>query len=137
MKAIAKWVKGMLFEASGTSEHIVSMDADTEFGGEDKGVRPMELFLFGLGGCTGMDVLSILKKMRKELESFEIKIEADRAENHPKVFTHIRLLYILKGKDLKEKDVEKAVNLSKERYCSAGVMLGKSAKLDYQFKILN
>ena len=136
MKSTFQWMKGMKFEASGISQHAVVMDAANEFGGQNQGPRPMELVLFALGGCTGMDILSILKKMRKEVESFEIKIEADKAEEHPKVFTHIRVLCLLKGKDLKEKDVEKAINLSKDKYCSVGAMLGKTAILDYQFEIL-
>jgi RNA 3'-terminal phosphate cyclase (ATP) len=97
MKATVKWKDGMNFEATGVSNHAVSMDAAEEVGGKNLGPRPIELLLFGLGGCTGMDVISILRKMRKEVTSFEMEIEADRSEDHPKVFTHIRVKYILKG----------------------------------------
>ena len=136
MKATVKWKKGMYFEATDMSNHVVPLDADEEVGGKNLGTRPMELLLIGLGGCTGMDVISILRKMRQEVESFEIRIEAYRAEDHPKVFTYILVKYLFKGKNLREKDVEKAVNLSKDRYCSASVMLGKTAKVEHQFEIL-
>ncbi len=136
MKATVKWKKGMYFEATDMSNHVVPLDADEEEGGKNLGTRPMELLLIGLGGCTGMDVISILRKMRQEVKSFEIRIEAYRAEDHPKVFTYILVKYLFKGKNLREKDVEKAVNLSKDRYCSASVMLGKTAKVEHQFEIL-
>lgn len=136
MKITVKWKEGMNFEATGVSNRAVSMDAAEEVGGKNLGPRPMELLLFGLGGCTGMDVISILRKMRKEITSFTIEIDADRAEDHPKVFTHIRVKYFLKGEGLREKDVEKAVNLSKERYCSVGAMLEKAAIVDHQFTII-
>ncbi len=137
MKVTVKWKDGMNFEAIGVSNRAISMDAAEEVGGKNLGPRPIELLLFGLGGCTGMDVISILRKMRKEITSFTIEIDADRAEDHPKVFTYIRVKYILKGEGLREKDVEKAVNLSKERYCSVGAMLEKAAIVDHQFTIID
>ncbi|MEW5806241.1 MAG: OsmC family protein [Acidobacteriota bacterium] len=137
MKGTIKWREGMKFEAYSTSGHTIIMDAAPEVGGSNQGPRPMELVLLALGGCTAMDVISILKKMRKEIESFEIKLEAERAEEHPKVFTNIKVLYTLKGKNLKEAEVERAMNLSKDKYCSVGRMLNKVAKLAYQFLILN
>ena len=136
MKVTVKWKEGMNFEATGNSHHVISMDAAEEVGGKNLGPRPMELLLFGLGGCTGMDVISILRKMRKEVESFEMEIDADRSEDHPKVFTHIRVKYLLKGKNLEERDVEKAVNLSKDRYCSVGAMLNQVARVEHLFTIL-
>jgi len=136
MNGTIKWIDGFKFEGSADSGHPIILDAAEHAGGTNQGPRPMELLLLALGGCTGMDIIVILKKMRKEIESFEIKLEAERAGEHPKVFTKIRVTYLLKGKDLKASDVERAIGLSKEKYCSVGGMLNKVADIDYQFKIL-
>ncbi len=137
MKGTIKWKEGFNLEAISNSGHSIIMDAAQESGGTDKGARPMEFLLLALGGCTAMDILVILKKMRKEIESFEVQMEAERAEEHPRVLTKIKVLYLLKGKDLKESEIERAVNLSKDKYCSVGAMLNKVAEIDYQFKILS
>ncbi len=124
----------MSFTGTTDSGHAITLDAEALHGGADRGPRPMELLLIGLGGCTGMDVVSILRKMRKNIVSFKINISAERAAEHPKVYTDIVLEYIVEG-DMEEKDVEKAIVLSQERYCSASAMLGKSAKITYSYKL--
>ncbi len=125
----------MQFEAVTGSNHRVTMDAEKAHGGDDTGARPMELLLAGLGGCTGMDVVSILKKMRKQVTNFTLNIHAERAAEHPKVYTSITLEYIIEG-TMEEKDVERAIELSQNKFCSASAMLGKTAKLSYTYKLL-
>ncbi|MGB9735442.1 MAG: OsmC family protein [bacterium] len=129
------WKDGMRFDAVPDSGHTVVMDAEKEHNGTDAGPRPMELLLVGLGGCTGMDVVAILKKMRKQINNFRLNITAERATEHPKVYTDIRLEYIIEG-DMEEKDVERAIELSQHKFCSASTMLGKTAKITYTYKLL-
>lgn len=134
-KARIKWTGGMQFVGKADSGHAVVMDADGNNGGEDSAVRPGELPLIALGGCTGIDVVMILNKMKVHIEAFEITIEAEAAEEHPKVLTKIHVLYTLRG-DIPESKVKKAVKLSHEKYCSVGAMLGATAKTSYEYKIL-
>lgn len=122
-------VKGATFAAKGTSGHWVMMDASPEVGGSNGASRPMEMVLFGLGGCTAVDCEMILKKMKVPVEQIEIDIDSKRSEDHPKVYTEIDMVYHFWGKDLNQKKLEKAVTLSKESYCSASAMLGKTAKI--------
>lgn len=129
------WKDGMRFEGVTEAGHTVTMDAEQLHGGADAGSRPMELLLVGLGGCTGMDVVSILKKMRKHIKGFRMNINAQRSGEHPKVFTNISLEYILEG-DMDEKDVQRAVELSQDKFCSVSAMLGKAAKITYSYKLL-
>lgn len=136
MKAEARWVDGMTFVAKGSSGHYVVMDSRKEFGGTESASSPMEMVLFGLIGCSGFDVVSILKKMRMLPESFEIKAETERNQEHPKVFTKIHLKYIFTGADLKAENLERAVQLSQEKYCSVAAMLKKAAELTYEI-VLN
>ena len=105
-------------------------------GGENLGVRPMEMLLLGVAGCTMIDVVTTLKKMRQDLSHCETKINAERATEHPKVFTDIHIQFIVKGKDLDSKKVDKAITLSAEKYCSASIMLGKTAKITHDFEVL-
>lgn len=135
MKTNLKWLGNMALVAKGESKHWVPMDADSKVGGEEAGTRPMEMILMGLGGCTSMDVISILKKMRVPLEDYEMEIKAERAENHPKVFTKIELKFIFYGKGIKEKQVARAIELSEETYCSASAMLKKTAEIKTTFEI--
>lgn len=128
----AEWLGNMKFRVHTPSGHEVVMDASREFGGEDGGPRPMELVLVALMGCTGMDVVSILKKMRVEDYQFEVETGYERASDHPKVYTRIHLRYIFKGKDLPRDKIEKAVSLSQERYCSVAAMLKRVAPLTYE-----
>jgi putative redox protein len=134
-KAQIKWTGGMQFVGKADSGHAVVMDADGDHGGEDSAVRPGELPLIALGGCTGIDVVMILNKMKVPIEAFEIAIEAETAEEHPRVWTKIHVLYTLTG-DIPESKVKKAVKLSHEKYCSVGAMLGATAKMSYEYKIL-
>ncbi len=129
------WKDGMRFDGVPDSGHTITMDSDKAHDGTDLGARPMELLLVGLGGCTGMDVVSILKKMRKYIKNFRLTISAERAAEHPKVYTTIALEYILEG-DMDEKDVERAIDLSQQKFCSASAMLGKAARITYTYKLL-
>ena len=122
---------GLKFESSNDEQKSVMMDAHLEVGGEGQGMTPKELLLAGLCGCTGIDVVSILKKMRIELDDFYMTVDADEAEEHPKIFTNVRMEYHLKGKNLIREQVEKAVNLSQEKYCSVSAMFKTFANLSY------
>lgn len=126
----------MTFVGESGSGHAVVMDGAPEHGGRDMGVRPMEMLLLGLGGCTAFDVVSILKKSRQAVTDCEVVIDSDRAEEIPKVFTRIHVHFIISGKGLDPTKVEKAVNLSADKYCSASEMLGKTAKLTHDFEIV-
>lgn len=117
------------------SGKTIDMDGSPEIGGQDMGVRPMETVLMGLGGCASMDVLSILKKMREEVLDYEVEIEADRAEDHPKVFTKIKVNFKFYG-NIKKENVEKAIRLSMEKYCSVTHMLNKTATITDTFEII-
>jgi len=131
-----EWNEKMSFEGLTHSNHKIVLDASEDSGGENKGPRPMELFIVGLMGCTAMDVISILTKMRKKVKSFKIEVEAEKATEHPKVWTDINLKYILKGNDLDEKSVNTAIELSQSKYCSAAATLRRSgAKINYSYII--
>ncbi len=129
------WKDGMRFEGIPNSGHTVVMDAEKIHDGADTGARPMELLLIGLGGCTGMDVVSILKKMRKHIQHFKLNIDAERASDHPKIYTKINLEYIIEG-DMEDGDVRRAIELSQDKFCSASAMLGKAARITYTYKLL-
>jgi len=115
--------------------HEIPIDADEQFGGQDKGPKPKGLTLTSLAGCTAMDVISILRKMRVEPDDFSVEAEADVSDEHPMVFTKIKLIYRLTGKDLPRDKVEKAVQLSQERYCGVSAMLQKATPLAYEIII--
>ena len=131
MKCRVKWLDHMTFVGESGSGHAVVMDGAPEHGGRDMGVRPMEMLLLGLGGCTAFDVVSILKKSRQAITDCEVLIDSDRAEEIPKVFTRIHVHFIISGKGLDPVKVEKAVNLSADKYCSASEMLGKTAEITH------
>ncbi|UCE28406.1 MAG: OsmC family protein [Candidatus Coatesbacteria bacterium] len=114
----------------------VTMDGPKKLGGSEAAVRPLELFLIGLGGCTGMDVISILTKKRAPLDGLDIHIEGDRAGEHPKVFTEIRIKYVFYGTGLKPKHVEEAISLSQDKYCSASAMLKKTCEVKHEYEIV-
>ncbi len=122
-------------EAKNEQGTIVHMDGSPEIGGEELGARPMQLILMGLGGCTSMDVLSILKKMREEVKSYKVTVDAERATDHPMVFTKIHVHYILEG-DLKKENVEKAIALSMDKYCSVTHMLNKTAAITHSYELI-
>jgi len=136
MKARIKWVEQASFVAESGSGHAVVMDGAQEFGGRNLGPRPMEMLLMGMGGCTAFDVVSILKKSRQAIRDVVAEVSAERAEDHPKVFTKIHVHFIVSGHDLDPKKVERAVELSAEKYCSASIMLGKTAELTHDFEIV-
>ncbi len=135
MNLSVNWVDGMLMVGKSHSGHSITMDGPKEIGGENLGVRPMEMLLLGVAGCTMIDVVSTLKKMRQNLTHCETKISAERANEHPKVFTDIHIYFIVKGKDLDSKKVEKAITLSAEKYCSASIMLGQTANITHGFEV--
>ncbi|HQF30568.1 MAG TPA: OsmC family protein, partial [Hyphomicrobiales bacterium] len=114
----------------------IVMDGAPKHGGNNEGARPMELLLVGMGGCTGFDVVGILKKARAELDSLQIQLEAERADATPAVFTTIHVHFVLTGKGLKTELVERAINLSAEKYCSASIMLGQTADITHSFEIV-
>ena len=136
MNVSVNWVDGMLMVGKSHSGHSITMDGPPEIGGENLGVRPMEMLLLGVAGCTMIDVVTTLKKMRQDLTNFETKLSAERADEHPKVFTDIHIQFIVKGQDLDPKKVEKAITLSAEKYCSASIMLGKTASITHDFEIV-
>lgn len=135
MKTKIKWLGEMALNAKGDSNHWIPMDAAPAVGGSDAASRPLELLLMGLGGCTSMDVISILKKMRVPLDDYEMEIEAERASEHPKVFTKINTKFIFYGKGIREKNVERAIELSETVYCSASEMLRKTAEITTTYEI--
>lgn len=137
MKARAKWVEGMAFMGEAGSGHAVMMDGAPEYGGRNIGIRPMEMLLIGLAGCTGFDVVSILKKGREAVTGCEVEVEAERATTDPKVFTKIHLHYRITGRDLSRAKAERAVTLSKEKYCSASIMLGATAEMSYALDVID
>ena len=136
MNISVNWVDGMLMVGKSHSGHSITMDGPPEIGGENLGVRPMEMLLLGVAGCTMIDVVSTLKKMRQHLTQCETKVNAERANDHPKVFTDIHIQFILKGEKLDQNKVEKAITLSAEKYCSASIMLGKTASITHDFEIV-
>ena len=137
MKCRVKWLDHMSFVGESDSGHSVVMDSAPDAGGRNLGVRPLEMLLLGLGGCTAFDVVSILHKSRQQMVDCEVEIEAERAEDIPKVFTKIHLHFIVSGKDLDQNKVAKAIALSADKYCSASRMLEKTAEITHDFEIVN
>jgi len=136
MKMRIKWNDGVSFLGETESGHTVLMDGAPEVGGRNLGLRPMELVLMGTGGCTAFDVVMILKKSRQDISNCIVEIEAERATEDPKVFTRIHYHFILTGNNLKPPQVDRAINLSAEKYCSASIMLGKTAEMTHDFEIV-
>ena len=138
MECTVSWMgqDGMSFAAEVGSGHLVNMDGAPDAGGRNLAPRPMELLLAGAGGCTAFDVVMILKKARQQITGCKVKLEAVRAETEPKVFTHINMKFIVTGKGLDPIRVEKAVSLSHEKYCSATIMLGKTAEITHSIEIV-
>ena len=131
------WKGKIAFEGKTESGHSVLMDAKPELGGEERGPGPMELLMVALGGCTAMDVVSILKKMRVDLESMTINVDSEQATEHPKVFTKINIEYNFTGENIKEENVKKAIELSQGKYCSVSAMLKEKAEITYGWNIIN
>jgi putative redox protein len=136
MTAVAKLETDMCFEGAAGSGHRVLLDAPETGGGQNAGFRPMELLLVGLAGCTGMDVISILRKKRQLVTGYEVRVHGIRAENHPMVFEDITVEHIITGHHIQHEAVSRAIELSESRYCGAGAMLGKVARLRHMFCIV-
>lgn len=135
MKARIKWVEGISFLGETESGHAVLIDGAPEAGGRNLGPRPMETVLIGLGSCTSFDVLLILRKARQHITDCVAEISAERAATDPKVFTKIHVHFIITGSNLKPEQVERAIKLSAEKYCSASIMIGKTAEITHDFEI--
>lgn len=136
MECTVRWHEGMSFIAETGSGHLVPMDGAPEAGGRNLAPRPLELLLAGAGGCTAFDVVMILQKGRQDLVDCAVKLTAERAAEDPKVFTRIAMHFIVKGRGLKPEAVERAIHLSAEKYCSASIMLGKTATLSHSWEIV-
>jgi putative redox protein len=138
MESTVRWLgeSGMSFSAEVGSGHIVNMDGAPEAGGRNLAPRPMEMLLAGAGGCTAFDVVMILKKARQPITGCEVILKATRADTDPKVFTHIHMEFIVRGKGLDPERVKKAVELSHDKYCSATIMLGKTAEITHSIAVI-
>ena len=130
--AKVSWVDGALFVAEAGSGHTFTMDGSAEVGGRNLGARPMEVMLIGMGGCTAIDVVSMLKKQRQDITGVEVSLVGERATDHPMVYTEVKLVYTVRGRKLNKALVERAVSLSDEKYCSATAMFKKSAKVTHE-----
>lgn len=136
MEVTITYTGGASFRGDTGSGHAVIMDGAPEFGGEDKGARPMEMLLLGLGGCTSFDVMLILNKSRQDVRDCVAEIRAERADKPPKVFTKIHIKFVVTGKGLDRAKVERAIKLSEEKYCSASIMLAKTAEITNELEII-
>lgn len=136
MEAKVKWVDGVMFVGESGSGHAVVMDGSPEYGGRNMGPRPMEMILLGLGGCSSFDVVEILRKGRNDFVDCQVEINAERADTIPSVFTKIHLHFVVTGRDLKVSAVERAIKLSADKYCSASIMLGKTAEITHDFEVI-
>ena len=136
MKATVTLQEGSTFEGVAGSGHRVTMDVAPEVGGRNLGLRPMEMVLLGLGGCTAIDVLHMLRKGRQPITDMRVELDAERADDVPKVFTRIHLHFVLTGAGLDPHKIERAINLSASKYCSASMMLNKTAEMTHDFEIV-
>ncbi|TAN44262.1 MAG: osmotically inducible protein OsmC [Nitrospirae bacterium] len=134
--ATVKWVDGLQFVGETGSGHAIVLDGDTEFGGKNTGVRPTELLMIGLGGCSGMDILSILKKKRQKVSSFEARITANKTKTEPVRFEKFNVEYVVTGENISEEAVKRAVELSMEKYCSVKLTLENKAEVSFSYKIV-
>ncbi|MDH3831573.1 MAG: OsmC family protein [Gammaproteobacteria bacterium] len=137
MKARVKWVEGVTFVGESASGHAVVMDGPPESGGRNLGIRPMEMLLLGMGGCTAFDVVMILKKARQPVTDCVVEMQAERAATDPRVFTRIHVHFVVSGSGLSDKQVARAVELSAEKYCSASIMLGKAAEISHDYEVVS
>lgn len=135
--ALVKQLKGITFVGKADSNHWITMDGPENFGGSNAGIRPKELLLLSLAGCTGSDVGSILSKKKVKLDNFEMNITAEMAETHPQVYTKIHLEYVFYGKNIQHKDVERAIELSLSTYCSVTAMLQKAMPIEHSYRIVD
>jgi putative redox protein len=136
LEAKVTYVDGLQFIGEGSSGHAIVMDGDVSVGGRNTGTRPTELLLIGIGGCSGMDIASVLKKKKQDVRGLEINVKGEKAENYPKKFTDIDIEFVIKGRNISDDAVKKAVELSMERYCSVKATLEGSAKITWSYKII-
>ena len=136
MQAKVTYIRGLQFVGDTPSGHALVMDSDPSFGGKNTGPKPMELLLLGAGGCSGMDIISILKKKKQDVTGFEISVTGEKAEDYPKKFTHIILEFLVKGRNISEEAVKKAIDLSMNKYCSVKANLEGPAKITFSYKII-
>ena len=137
MQAQVKWLEGVAFQANSESGHELVMDGSPEYGGQNRGARPMELILIGLGGCAAFDVVTILKKARQDITDVRCELQAERFDGIPAIFTKIHLHFVVTGRAVKPNQVEKAIHLSAEKYCSASKMLGDGGvEITHDFEII-
>ena len=136
MNSKIKLIEDMQFIGTADSGHAVVMDAPPSVGGKNTGSKPSELLLMAYGGCTGMDVISILRKKKQDVSGFEMNVKGDTPDTHPRSFTDIHIEYIVKGKDISEEAVKRAIELSQDRYCMVGNTLNKAAKITYSYQIV-
>lgn len=136
MDAKVTWHDGLHFTGVADSGHEVTLDGSPKVGGSDKGARPLELMLMSLGGCTGMDVISILRKKRQDVTDFEVKVHAEQTDSHPYVYTNVTVEYIVTGHNIDPKAVERAIDLSENAYCPAQAMLVKAAPIKHIYQII-
>lgn len=136
-KAYIKQINGISFIGKTDSNHWIAMDGPEDFGGSNAGIRPKELLLLGLGGCTASDVVTILQKKKVKVDNFEINITANLTDEHPKVYTTMNVEYVFYGNDIQEKDVARAIDLSLTKYCSVTAMLKNSVEITHTYKIIN
>jgi putative redox protein len=136
VKASVTLDRGLIFSGNAGGGFSVKMDASPTVGGDDSGFRPMQLLLVSLGGCTAMDVLSILRKKRQDVTGFEVQLDARQAEEHPRIFTHINISYIIRGRGIRSGAVERAIELSETKYCPAQAILAKSATIEHIYEII-
>ncbi len=137
MKTRIKWVEDVTFMGEAGGGHAIIMDGPPAEGGRDRGPRPMEMLLLGMGGCTAFDMVTILKKARQPITDCVVEIEAQRADAIPKVFTKIHVHYVITGHGVKDSHVKRAVELSTKKYCSASIMLGEAAEITHDYEVVN
>jgi putative redox protein len=136
VEAIVTLVGDMEFTGTAISGHSLTMDADDVVGGKNAGFRPMELLLVGFGGCSGMDVISILRKKRQAVSGLEIRVKGEKTDSYPKIYKTVHIEYLVKGRDVQKEAVERAITLSLEKYCSVGATLAKAGTITHSYKIL-
>jgi putative redox protein len=136
VEAKVNLIKDMQFSGRATSGYSLNMDADDAFGGHNAGFRPMELLLVGFGGCSGMDVISILRKKRQPVTGLEINLKGERSDDHPRIYKEVHIEYVVKGTDVGKEAVERAIALSLDKYCSVGATLAKAGKITHSYRIV-
>ncbi len=137
MKATLKQLDGLSLMAYANTNHWIAMDAPSELGGNGAGSRPMEVMLMGIAGCAAMDIIAILKKKKMDVRNFEVEVDADKADEHPQVFEKIRFKYKVYGKDVKEKDVKRSIELTDEKYCGAIEVIRDKVEIEHDFEIID